>query len=69
MVDLVATPRTWKGILVLIFVAFAALFWLAATGLIVWAVVVLAFAAVLLIVWFVIRGITRRGDRRFGGAR
>lgn len=69
MVDLVAAPRTWKGILFLVLVVFAVVFWFAATGLLVWGLVVLAVGAVLWLLWLAIRGANRRGMDRMGGGR
>lgn len=69
MVDLVATPRTWKGVLFLVLVGFAAVFFVAATSLLVWAVVVGVVALVLWLVWLAIRGANRRGAGWFGGGR
>lgn len=69
MVDFVATPRTWKGVLFLLLVAFAAVFFLAATSLLVWAIVVGVVAFVLWLVWLAIRGVNRRGAGLFEGGR
>ena len=67
MADVVAQPRTWKGLLFLVLLVFAVVFFFAATSIIIWAIVVAVVGAFLFVVRLIIRGLVTRGDRRFGG--